>query len=148
MRSGSPLQSLRERFEGASWKRFEGLLQRYGHRLTAAERISYAAQASASAGSGMELRRRLLDRLLRSAAQRRRPHRWEELESLETLPRGPYNDRAVLEETLRRASVSDPEWTRELLDLYARLGKLQAICQTLTPQVGKSTGKRDTKGFV
>ncbi len=132
--TGSPLESLRQRFEQASRLRSEGLLKRYGHRLTVAERASYEKQL---AGSGVAMRRRLLDRLLRAAAQRRRPRRWEGLESLEILPRGPYNDRAVLEETLRRAAASDPEWTREFLDLYARLGKLQAACQALLPAAAK-----------
>lgn len=56
---------------------------------------------------------------------------------LETAPRGPYNDRAVLEEGLRRLAASHPEWTRGLLDLYAGMDKIRAACQTLLPQTAK-----------
>jgi len=139
--TASPLESLRTRFAKASHARCEGLLRRYGHRLTVSERTAYFAQLEslrlAPEESGLMLRRRLLDRLMRGASQRRRLQRWEGLESLEVLPRGPYNDRAALEETLRRTAVCDPEWTRELLDLYARLGKLQTLCQALLPQAVK-----------
>ena len=38
---------------------------------------------------------------------------------------------AVLEATLHRFSQSDSEWTRELLDLYARMDKLSADCKAL-----------------
>ncbi|HAP00129.1 MAG TPA: hypothetical protein DCQ83_08810 [Fibrobacteres bacterium] len=125
------LESLGGRFAQASRRRVEALLARHGNRLTPAEKASYESQLQAG-GSFVALRRRLLDRLLRGAGLRRRPVRdWEGLTELHDLPRGPYNDRAVLEATLHRFSQSDSEWTRELLDLYARMDKLSADCKAL-----------------
>ena len=133
--AGSSLDSLRQRFQQASRLRTEELLRRHGHRLTPAERESYEKQCAAG-GSLLAVRRRLLDRLLRAAALRRRSRRWAGLETLEGVTRGPYNDRAVLEETLHRTATSDPEWTREFLDLYAEMKRLGAACESLLPGKG------------
>ena len=135
----SPLQALGERFEQSTRGRISDLLRRYTHRLAPAERLAYEARLrSALPGALIPLRRRLLDRLLRGAVQRHRSTRgWEGLSTLETMPRGPYNDRAVLEEALRRMASADSEWTREYLDLYAGMDKIRIACQTLLPQATK-----------
>ena len=135
----SPLESLGERFEHSTRSRISDLLRRYAHRLAPAERSAYEAWLKAAPqGALISLRRRLLDRLLRGAVQRRRSkHSWEGLATLETKPRGPYNARAVLEETLRRVASVDSGWTREYLDLYAGMDKIRVACQTLLPQAGR-----------
>ena len=127
----SPLEALGEHFEQSTRARISDLLRRYAHRLAPAERSAYEAWLrSASSGTLIPLRRRLLDRLLRGAVQRRRSSRgWEGLSTLETMPRGPYNDRAVLEEALRRVASADSQWTREYLDLYAGMDKIRIACR-------------------
>ena len=130
-----PLDLLRERLE-QSWRERAGeVLRRHGLRITPAERASYATRLRSAPGSDLlPLRRRLLDRLLRDAGLRRRSrHDWKGLADLEMRPRGPYNDRAVLEAALRQAAASDALWTREFLDLYARLEKLRAACRVGGP---------------
>ena len=135
----SPLEAFRDRFEQSSRSRLKGILERYKHRLAPAERAAYEGWIEASpSGNLMPLRRRLLDRLLRGAALRRRSDRsWEGLATLESSPRGPYNDRAALEESLRRFASADPQWTREFLDLYEGMDKIRAACETLLPQAAK-----------
>lgn len=130
-----PLELLRERLE-QSWRARAGeVLRRHGHRITPAERTSYATRLRSATGAELlPLRRRLLDRLLRGAGLRRRSrHDWKGQADLEMRPRGPYNDRAVLEAALRLAAASDALWTREFLDLYAGMEKLRAACRVGGP---------------
>ena len=137
----SPLEAMGERFEQSTRSRISDLLRRYAHRLAPAERSAYEAWLQAAPqGTLISLRRRLLDRLLRGAVQRRRSkHSWEGLATLETNPRGPYNDRAVMEETLRRIASADSGWTREYLDLYAGMDRIRNACRAVLPQPGKRT---------
>ena len=135
----SPLEALRQRMEQSSRAQTAAILQRYAHRLAPAERSAYESWLDSAAPSALiPLRRRLLDRLLRGASMRRRSSRsWDGLATLEVTHRGPYNDRAVLEETLRRTASADPEWTRELLDLYAGMDKIRLACEALLPNAAK-----------
>ena len=101
-------------------------------RLAPAEREAYAAHG----GDAQPLRRKLIDRLLRAEAYRRRGARlsgWKATTVPANSPAGPYNDFIALEQTVQRIASLHPEWAAEFLDLYGGLNKIRAAYQTLLP---------------
>ncbi len=127
----TPLEALGERMEVASRSRARETLGRHSHRLTSAERAYYEEEITSVPKRGLApLRRRLHNRLFRSFAKGARiplePASGENLGSGEDST-GPYNDRAVLEETLRRAARVDPNWVAELTDLAAGVRRLRMV---------------------
>ena len=127
--AAAPLEILGARWEVSARASAGGLLVRHSRRLTSAERAYYQeAVASASRSELPRLRRRLHDRLFRSF---RRPASVPSPGGAAPRTReeaaGPYNDRAVLAETLRRAAGVDPLWVAELTDLAAGVERLRRM---------------------
>lgn len=128
----SSLSLLKSRWDDAARQRAATLLERHGARLAPAEREAYGAHN----GDAQSLRRKLIDRLLRAAAYRRRGARlsgWKATVISGTNPAGPYNDFVALEQTVQRIASLHPEWAAEFLDLYSGLNKVRAAYQTLLP---------------
>jgi hypothetical protein len=137
----SALQNLKARWDEAARKRAEALLQRHAASLAPAEREAYAAAFEALSSSpgktAQPLRRKLIDRLTRASAYRRRAQRlsgWTASPPPETGPAGPYNDFAALEDMVRRVAASHPEWAAEFLDLYGNMGALRKAYGELLPK--------------
>ncbi len=142
--SPSPLEALKHRWEEASRRRLDALLERHGAALAPAEREVYASVAAVPDGTTAhtrEQRRALVGRLLRAKIYRRRgvalaSSAWvRAVPETAGTPAGPYNSLAALEETLRRVAAAHPEWVAEFLDLY---GGMQAIRKSY----GESAGKK------
>jgi hypothetical protein len=144
--SSSALVSLKSRWDAAARDRAAALLVRHAKRLSPAEREAYAASletlsAEPLKASAQPLRRKLVERLLRAEAYRRRGARlsgWTKAPVPATGPAGPYNDFAALEQTVQRIAVSHPEWAAEFLDLYAGMNRIRSAYQTLLPAGKKS----------
>jgi hypothetical protein len=136
----SALKALKARWDKAARQRAEALLQRHAARLAPAEREAYAAAFEALSASpdktAQPLRRKLIDRLARAGAYRRRARRlagWTASPPPETGPAGPYNDFAALEDMVRRVAASHPEWAAEFLDLYGNMNALRDAYRELLP---------------
>jgi len=137
----SALSALKSRWDAAARERAAGLLKRNAARLAPAEREAYAAAfealSSSPGKSAQPLRRKLIDRLTRATAYRRRAARlsgWTASPAPETGPAGPYNDFAALEDMVRRVAASHPEWTAEFLDLYGNMNALRKAYMELLPK--------------
>lgn len=137
----SALKKLKARWDEAARARAEALLGRHAARLAPAEREAYAAALEALSASpektARPLRRKLVDRLTRANAYRRRAARlsgWTASPAPETGPAGPYNDFAALEDMVRRVAVSNPEWAAEFLDLYGNMNALRKAYGELLPK--------------
>jgi hypothetical protein len=140
----APLADLAARQGTASRARLQDLLSRHAGRLSPAERAAFqSALETATDASGSdknhasiaELRRRLVDRLLRASRYRRQAARlatWKPAPP-DATPTGPYNDRRALEEALHRATVHNPEWAAEFFDIYAGMRAVRKIYGELLP---------------
>jgi hypothetical protein len=138
--SASPLASLKARWDESTRVRAGALLARHARRLAPAEREAYLASldalSSAPDKNAQNLRRKLVDRLLRADAYRRRGARlsgWTTATAPENIPAGPYNDFIALEQTVQRIAGIHPEWAAEFLDLYEGMGKIRSAYQSLLP---------------
>jgi hypothetical protein len=141
----SALASLKSRWDAAARARATALLERHARRLAPAEREAYAASldalSSAPDKSAQPLRRKLVDRLLRAEAYRRRGARlsgWKKAPVPASGPAGPYNDFAALEQTVQRLAALHPEWAAEFLDLYGEMGRIRKAYEGLLPQAKRS----------
>jgi hypothetical protein len=140
----SALSLLKGRWDTAARQRAATLLARHAKRLAPAEREAYAASLEAlstASGGAQPLRRKLIDRLLRAQAYRRRGARlsgWKSTPVPENGPAGPYNDFIALEQTVQRIAGIHPEWAAEFLDLYGDLNKIRGAYQTLLPTAKRS----------
>jgi hypothetical protein len=141
----SALASLKSRWDAAARGRAAALLERHAARLAPAEREAYGASLEALASvpdkSAQPLRRKLVERLLRAEAYRRRGARlsgWKKAPVPATGPAGPYNDFAALEQTVQRLAVLHPEWAAEFLDLYGDMGKIRSAYGALLPQAKRN----------
>jgi hypothetical protein len=150
----SPLADLAARRGVAARARLAELLARHGDRLSAAERASFqAAVDEALGGTGAapagdadvriaELRRRLVDRLLRASRYRKQGGRlagWAARKPAApgTMPAGPYNDYRTLEETLRRIAAARPDgaaWAAEFFDVYAGMSAVRRVYGEFLPR--------------
>lgn len=138
----TPLADLAARQGTASRARLQDLLARHAGRLSPAERAAFqSALETATEGSDKshssvaELRRRLVDRLLRASRYRRQAARlatWKPSPP-DAAPTGPYNDRRALEEALHRAAVHNPEWAAEFFDIYAGMRAVRKLYGELLP---------------
>lgn len=143
----SPLADLAARRGSATRARYLELLARHDARLSPAEREAYRAALDPAEGAqgaqGAEaapvsdLRRRLVDRLLRSARYRRQGARlaaWRPAAALsDDPPAGPYNDYRALEEILHRLAAAQPEWAAEFLDVYAGMRETRLAYGEMLP---------------
>jgi hypothetical protein len=133
---GSPLENLGERLFRKARLRAEAVLARHGRRLTPAERENYRAGIDAANARDLtSVRRRLQGRLLRALAFRAgaaAPESWTDGVG-EPGASGPYNDRMLVSEILRRASGADADWVRELSELYGRMDGLRRKCREFLP---------------
>ncbi len=127
----SPLADLAMRRGGANRARYLEMLLKHAARLSPAERESYrAALEGSDAAPVSDLRRRLVDRLLRAARYQRQCGRlaaWARrrpASASEDRPAGPYNDYKAVAEMLRRLADLQPEWTAEFLEVY---GDMRAV---------------------
>lgn len=134
----SPLAALAARHDEASRRRLLMLLERHGARLPGDE--AKAFRAALEGTHPAELRRRLVDRLLRAARYRRRAAgllAWVPAKA-DAAPAGPYNDRMAVEQLVHRLAQHQPEWTAEFLDVYAAMrGVTRAFRETLPPRSGR-----------
>jgi hypothetical protein len=140
----SALAALKSRWDAAARGRAAALLERHARRLAPAEREAYGASlealSSAPDKNAQPLRRKLVDRLLRAEAYRRRGARlsgWKKAPVPATGPAGPYNDFAALEQTVQRLAVLHPEWAAEFLDLYGEMGRIRKAYEGLLPGKAK-----------
>jgi hypothetical protein len=137
----SPLAALAARQGSAARARLLELLERHAGRLSPGEIASFRAGLEGAATMPVsaisELRRRLVDRLLRSARYRRQGARlsaWRPLAMPEnTPPAGPYNDYRTLEDTLQRVAALHPEWAAEFFDVYATMRGVRKIYGEFLP---------------
>lgn len=117
-RRSSPLADLASRHDDASRRRLLAMLDRHGANLPAGEAEVFRAALEGTPPA--ELRRRLVDRLLRASRYRRRAaalRAWNPVPPA-AVPAGPYNDRIAVEQLLHRLAQRHPEWTAEFLDVY------------------------------
>ena len=134
----SPLDELAARQGQAARARLLALLARHRDRLPRAEREAFeAAAADAAPATVTELRRRLVDRLLRAGRYRRQAARlaaWKPL-APESTPAGPYNDYRALEDVLQRTAARDggAEWVAEFFDLYETMQATRRLYGQLLP---------------
>jgi hypothetical protein len=143
----SPLAALAHRREAASRARLLELLDRHATRLGSDEvevfRQALAGVAETGAASISDLRRRLVDRLIRSARYRRHAARlklWKPALP-DSIPAGPYNDYQAVEELLHRlltANAASAEWAAEFLDIYADMRDVRLAYGTLLPGTTKN----------
>jgi hypothetical protein len=138
--SSSPLADLAARRGTATRARYLEMLQRHEARLSPAERETYrAALEGADAAPVSDLRRRLVDRLLRSARYQRQGGslaawaRHRPTAAVEARPAGPYNDYQAVEEMVRRLAGQQPEWTAEFLDVYSGMRAVRAAYAEFVP---------------
>jgi hypothetical protein len=138
--SASPLAELAARRGTATRARYLEMLQRHEARLSPTERETYrAALEGADAAPVSDLRRRLVDRLLRSSRYQRQGERlaaWARFRpaaAAEVRPAGPYNDFQAVDEMVRRLAGQQPEWTAEFLDVYAGMRAVRLACGEFLP---------------
>lgn len=141
-RAPSPLEALAARRDVAARARLRELLDRHAARLSPDEAAVFAQALSATDAeartvSVADLRRRLVDRLMRAARYRRHAAR---LAAWSPAPppgvAGPYNDYRTLEEMLHRVATANPhaaEWAAEFLDIYAEMRAVRQAYGTLLP---------------
>lgn len=150
-RPPSPLEALALRRDAAARARLRELLERHAARLSPDEVAAYTnalaakaletktREAGTGAATGLvsvsELRRRLLDRLMRAARYRRQAVR---LAAWAPAPpsgvAGPYNDHRALEELLHRITRAHPlaaEWAAEFFDIHADMRAVRQAYGTL-----------------
>lgn len=141
----SPLKALAVRRVLAAHARLKELLDRHDFRLPPDEAAVFrqALDASVESVSGgatiSDLRRRLVDRLMRAARYRRQAAR---LAAWKPAPpaavSGPYNDYRALEDLLHRVAAANPhaaEWAAEFFDIYADMRTARIAYGTLLPGV-------------
>jgi hypothetical protein len=139
----SPLKALAARRVLAAHARLKELLDRHDFRLPPDEAAVFrqALDASVESVSGgvtiSDLRRRLVDRLMRAARYRRQAAR---LATWKPAPpaavSGPYNDYRALEDLLHRIAAANPhaaEWAAEFFDIYADMRDARIAYGTLLP---------------
>jgi hypothetical protein len=139
----SPLKALAARRVLAAHARLKELLDRHDFRLSPDEAAVFrqALDASVESVSGSatisDLRRRLVDRLMRAARYRRQAAR---LAAWTPAPpaavSGPYNDYRALEDLLHRVAAQSPhaaEWAAEFFDVYADMHAARIAYGTLLP---------------
>jgi hypothetical protein len=139
--SPSPLKALAARRDLASRARLRELLDRHATRLSPDEVTAYrqALEGATEAGTATisELRRRLVDRLMRAARYRRHAAR---LAAWRPAPAegvsGPYNDYRALEDIMHRIATANPhaaEWAAEFFDIYADMRHVRIAYGTVLP---------------
>jgi|GEM_PF-3613258 len=138
----SPLKALAARRMLAAHARLKELLDRHDFRLSPDEAAAFrqaldAAVESASGATISDLRRRLVDRLMRAARYRRQAARlaaWRPAPPAAVA--GPYNDYRALEDLLHRVAAQGPhaaEWAAEFFDIYADMRAARIAYGTLLP---------------
>jgi hypothetical protein len=139
----SPLKALAARREVAARARLRELLDRHDFRLSSDEAAAFrqaldgSGESTGGIASISDLRRRLVDRLMRAARYRRHAQR---LAAWKPTPAegvsGPYNDYRALEDMLHRVAAANPhaaEWAAEFFDIYADMRGVRLAYGTVLP---------------